>query len=154
MVATKKNVKEVKKVIELPVGYKPSDKEEYMGPLQLAYFKKKLIDWRSELLEESRETLDHLKEENWQEPDINDRASVEAEASLELRTRNRYRKLLDKIDSAIRRIDDGSYGYCEESGEEIGVKRLEARPIATLTIEAQERHESYERTHIDEEERF
>lgn len=154
MVATKKNVKDVKKIVELPAGYKPSDKEEYMGPLQLAYFKKKLIDWRSELLEESRETLDHLKEENWQEPDINDRASVEAEASLELRTRNRYRKLLDKIDAAVRRIDDGSYGYCEESGEEIGVKRLEARPIATLTIEAQERHESYERTHIDEDERF
>lgn len=154
MVATKKNVKDAKKVVEVPAGYKPTDKEEYMSPLQLAYFRKKLLDWRSELLEESRETLDHLKEENWQEPDINDRASVEAEASLELRTRNRYRKLLDKIDAAIRRIDDGSYGYCEESGEEIGVKRLEARPIATLTIEAQERHESYERTHIDEDERF
>ncbi len=140
--------------VELPEGYKPTDKEEYMCPLHLAYFRKKLQDWRSELLEESRETLDHLKEENWQEPDINDRASVEAEASLELRTRNRYRKLLDKIDSAIRRIDDGSYGYCEETGEEIGVKRLEARPIATLTIEAQERHENYERTHIDEDERF
>lgn len=140
--------------IELPEGYRPSEKEEYMSPIQLAYFRKKLTDWKSELLEESRETLDHLKEENWQEADINDRASVEAEASLELRTRNRYRKLLDKIDAALRRIDDGSYGYCEESGEEIGLKRLEARPIATLTIEAQERHESYERTHIDEDERF
>jgi len=149
----KKNLKPIKKV-ELPEGYKPSDSEEYMGPLQLAYFKKKLVDWRSELLEESRETLTHLKEENWQEPDINDRASVETEASLELRTRNRYRKLLDKIDSAMRRIDEGSYGYCEETGEEIGVKRLEARPIATLCIEAQERHENYERTHIDEDERF
>lgn len=142
------------KKVEIPEGYKPSDKEPYMGPLQLAYFRRKLVDWRAELLEESRETLDHLKEENWQEADINDRATVEAEASLELRTRNRYRKLLDKIDSALKRIDDGTYGYCEETGEEIGVKRLEARPIATLSIEAQERHESYERTHIDEDERF
>lgn len=150
---TKKKLNSAKKV-ELPEGYKPSDKEEYMGPLQLAYFRRKLVDWRNELLEESRETLDHLKEENWQEPDINDRATVEAEASLELRTRNRYRKLLDKIDAALKRIDEGNYGYCEESGEEIGVKRLEARPIATLSIEAQERHESYERTHIDEDERF
>lgn len=140
--------------VDLPEGYKPSDKEEYMNPKHLAYFKKKLLDWKGELLEESRETLDHLKEENWQEADINDRASVEAEASLELRTRNRYRKLLDKIESALRRIEDGSYGFCEESGEDIGLKRLEARPIATLTIEAQERHESYERTHIDEDERF
>jgi DnaK suppressor protein len=154
MTATlKKNLKPLKKV-ELPEGYRPSDEEEYMGSLQLAYFKKKLVDWRSELLEESRETLNHLKEENWQEPDINDRASVETEASLELRTRNRYRKLLDKIDAAMRRIEEGSYGYCEETGEEIGVKRLEARPIATLCIEAQERHENYERTHIDEDERF
>ena len=152
-ITIKKN-QSAKGKVELPEGYKPSDKEEYMGSLQLAYFRKKLEDWRSELLEESRETLDHLKEENWQEPDINDRASVEAEASLELRTRNRYRKLLDKIDAALRRIDDGSYGYCEETGEEIGIKRLEARPIATLTIEAQERHENYERTHIDEDERF
>jgi len=154
MTATKNKLNVAKSKTELPEGYKPSAKEEYMSPLQLAYFNKKLRDWKSELLEESRETLDHLKEENWQEADINDRASVEAEASLELRTRNRYRKLLDKIDSAIKRIDDGSYGYCEESGEEIGIKRLEARPIATLTIEAQERHENYERTHIDEDERF
>ena len=149
----KKNLKSAKK-IELPEGYKPSEAEKYMDALQLSYFRKKLVDWRSELLEESRETLTHLKEENWQEPDINDRASVETEASLELRTRNRYRKLLDKIDSALRRVEDGSYGYCEETGEEIGIKRLEARPIATLCIEAQERHENYERTHIDEDERF
>lgn len=154
MVAIKNQKKPENGKVVLPEGYQPSAKEEYMCPLHLAYFRKKLQDWRAELLEESRETLDHLKEENWQEPDINDRASVEAEASLELRTRNRYRKLLDKIDSAVRRIDDGTYGYCEESGEEIGLKRLEARPIATLTIEAQERHESYERTHIDEDERF
>lgn len=154
MTAAKKKNSSLKKPVEIPENYRPSDKEEYMGPLQLAYFKLKLVTWRNELLEESRETLDHLKEENWQEPDINDRATVEAEASLELRTRNRYRKLMDKIDAALKRIEDGSYGYCEESGEEIGVKRLEARPIATLTIEAQERHESYERTHIDEDERF
>lgn len=151
---TKKKSNSNKNKLVIPDGYKPSDKEEYMGGLQLAYFKRKLVDWRSELLEESRETLDHLREENWQEPDINDRATVEAEASLELRTRNRYRKLLDKIDAALKRIEDGTYGYCEETGEEIGVKRLEARPIATLSIEAQERHESYERTHIDEDERF
>lgn len=154
MVAIIKKKLNSSKKVEIPEGYKPSDKEPYMGPLQLAYFRRKLVDWRNELLEESRETLDHLKEENWQEADINDRATVEAEASLELRTRNRYRKLLDKIDAALKRLDDGSYGYCEETGEEIGVKRLEARPIATLSIEAQERHESYERTHIDEDERF
>ncbi len=142
------------KIVKLPDGYKPSDKEEYMNPLHLAYFKNKLLDWRAELLDESRETLDHLKEENWQKSDTNDRATVEAEASLELRTRNRYRKLLDKIESALKRIEDGNYGYCEETGEEIGLKRLEARPIATLSIEAQERHENYERTHIDEDEKF
>lgn len=154
MVTAKNKKEENNAKVQLPEGYTPSAKEEYMCPMHLAYFRKKLLDWRAELLEESRETLDHLKEENWQEPDYNDRASIEAEASLELRTRNRYRKLLDKIDSAIKRIDDGSYGYCEETGEEIGLKRLDARPIATLTIEAQERHESYERTHIDEDERF
>ena len=137
---------------KLSEGYKPSEKEEYMNPNQLEYFKKKLLVWRKELLDESMDTLNHLKEENWQEADINDRASVEADASIELRTRNRYRKLIDKIDAALKRIEDNSYGYCEETGEEIGVKRLEARPIATLSIEAQERHEKYERSHIDEDE--
>ena len=136
--------------VELPEGYRPSEKEEYMNSLQLEYFRRKLLAWKAELLNESRETLDHLKEENWQEPDVNDRASVETETSLELRTRDRYRKLIDKIDAALRRIDEGEYGYCHETGDEIGIKRLDARPIATLTIEAQERHESYERTHIDE----
>lgn len=136
--------------IELPKGYKPSDKEEYMSPLQLEYFRQKLVNWKAELLDESRETLDHLKEENWQEPDVNDRASVETETSLELRTRDRYRKLIDKIESALRRIESGNYGYCSDTGDEIGIKRLDARPIATLSIEAQERHENYERTHIDE----
>lgn len=136
--------------IELPKGYRPSEKEEYMNPLQLEYFRQKLVNWKTELLDESRETLDHLKEENWQEPDVNDRASVETETSLELRTRDRYRKLIDKIESALRRIENGNYGYCSDTGDEIGIKRLEARPIATLSIEAQERHENYERTHIDE----
>jgi DnaK suppressor protein len=136
--------------IELPKGYKPSEKEEYMNSLQLEYFRQKLVDWKAELLDESRETLDHLKEENWQEPDVNDRASVETETSLELRTRDRYRKLIDKIEAALRRIESGNYGYCSDTGDEIGIKRLEARPIATLSIEAQESHENYERTHIDE----
>ncbi len=136
--------------VELPKGYQPGGDEEYMSALQLEYYKQKLLSWKDELLEESRDTLDHLKEENWQEPDVNDRATVEADASLELRTRDRYRKLLDKIDAAVRRIENNDYGFCEETGEEIGLKRLEARPIATLSIEAQERHENYERTHIDE----
>ena len=136
--------------VDIPDGYDPSDNEEYMNPLQLSYFYKKLMDWKEELLHESQETLYHLKEENTQEPDSNDRASVESERSLELKTRNRYRKLIDKIDAALHRIEDGSYGYCEETGEKIGVRRLLARPIATLCIEAQERHESYERNHIDD----
>lgn len=142
-------VKKKDKVV-LPKGYKLSEKDEYMNPVQLEYFRQKLLNWKSELLSESRETLDHLREENWQEPDVNDRATVETDTSLELRTRDRYRKLIDKIDAALRRIDKGEYGYCEETGEEIGIKRLDARPIATLSIEAQERHESYEKTHIDE----
>ena len=134
----------------LPEGYKPSDLEEYMNPMQLEYFKQKLLTWREELLEESRETLIHLREENWNEPDLNDRASIETETTIELRTRDRYRKLIDKIESAINRVNKGGYGYCEETGEAIGLKRLEARPVATLCIEAQERHENYEKTHLDE----
>lgn len=154
MVAVDKQAKnnKTKSKIKLPEGYKPGDKEEYMGAKQLEYFKQKLLNWRQELLDESMHTLKHLQEENWQESDFNDRASVEADASIELRTRNRYRKLIDKIDAALRRIENGTYGYCEETGEEIGVKRLEARPIATLSIEAQERHEDYERSHIDDDE--
>ena len=136
--------------IVLPESYVPSDTEEYMNPMQLEYFKQKLLKWREELLEESRENLIHLKEEIWNEPDLNDRASVEAETTTELRTRDRYRKLIDKIEAAIERVNKGGYGYCEDTGEEIGLKRLEARPVATLCIEAQERHENYERTHIDE----
>jgi DnaK suppressor protein len=139
-----------KKEIILPKGYKPTADEEYMNPNQVEYFRLKLTAWKDELLDESRETLNHLKDENWQEPDINDRASVETEAALELKTRDRYRKLIDKIDEALRRIDQDNYGYCLETDEEIGIKRLEARSIATLCIEAQERHENYEKTHIDE----
>ena len=136
--------------IILPEGYRPSENEEYMSPMHLEYFRQKLGAWRNELLEESRETLHHLKEENWNEPDLNDRATVETDTTLELRTRDRYRKLIDKIESALKRIDKGDYGYCEETGEKIGLRRLEARPVATLCIEAQERHENYEKTHADE----
>lgn len=139
------------KSVKLPEGYKPSTKEPYMNPSQLEYFRQKLLAWREELLRESQETIEHLKQENWHEPDIADRASLETEAGVELRTRNRYLKLISKIDSALRRIDDGSYGYCEVTGEEIGLKRLEARPIATMTVEAQERHERMEKQYVDEE---
>ncbi|ACL71668.1 RNA polymerase-binding protein DksA [Thioalkalivibrio sulfidiphilus] len=130
---------------DLPEGYRPSESEPYMSPMQLAYFRRKLLQWRDELLDESEETIRNLRNEEWREPDPNDRASRESDASLELRTRDRYRKLIGKIDAALRRIDDGSYGYCEETGEPIGLPRLEARPIATLTVEAQERHERDER---------
>lgn len=136
--------------VTLPPGYKPSESEEYMNPMQLEYFKQKLLTWRNELLEESETTVNHLREENWQEPDINDRASLESDAALELRTRDRYRKLINKIDKALKQIAEGTYGYCEETGDEIGILRLEARPIATLTIEAQERHERLERVQRDE----
>lgn len=139
------------KAVKLPAGYKPTDKEEYMSPQQTEYFRQKLLGWRKELIEESRETLDHLHEEDWHQADIADRASLETEAGVELRTRNRYLKLIAKIDSALRRIEDGEYGYCEETGEPIGLKRLEARPVATLSIDAQERHEKNERQYIDEE---
>lgn len=132
-------------------NYKPSEKEEYMNKNQLEYFRNKLLTWREELLTESQETINNLKEENWQEPDLSDRASLETEAGVELRTRNRYLKLIGKIDAALRRIEDGTYGYCEETGDPIGIKRLEARPIATMTIEAQERHEKMEKQYIEEE---
>lgn len=137
--------------VELAVDYVPTENEEYMNERQLAYFKQKLMDWKQELIEESRGTLEHLKEENWQEPDIADRASLETDAAVELRTRNRYLKLISKIDSALRKIAEGEYGYCEETGEPIGVKRLMARPTANLCIEAQERHERMEKQYSDEE---
>src|SRR5579872_1573440 len=131
--------------------YVPSESEKYMNAKQLEYFRQKLLAWRDELLAESQETIESLKEEEWREPDLSDRASLETEAGVTLRTRNRYLKLISKIDSALKRIEDGSYGYCEETGDPIGLKRLEARPIATMTIEAQERHERMEKQYIDEE---
>jgi DnaK suppressor protein len=136
--------------VRLPPDYRPSDGEEFMNPRQLEYFRQKLLRWRAELLEESSETLIHLKEESLSEPDITDRASLETERALELRTRDRERKLISKIDAALERIQDGSYGYCEETDEPISLKRLEARPIATLSLEAQERHERMERTHRED----
>jgi DnaK suppressor protein len=134
----------------LPPDYRPSDNEDFMNPLQLEYFRQKLLRWRAELLAESTETLQHLKEESLAEPDLTDRASLETERSIELRTRDRERKLISKIDAALMRIEDGSYGYCEETDEPISLRRLEARPIATLSLEAQERHERMERTHRDD----
>lgn len=136
--------------IKLPEGYRPTEAEEYMNDQQLEYFRQKLKSWKEELLAESRETMEHLREENWREPDIADRASLETEAELELKTRNRYFKLINKIDQALRRIESKDYGYCEETGEPIGVRRLEARPVATLCIEAQERHEKMEKQHSDD----
>lgn len=136
--------------IELPENYTPSEKEEYMNPLQREYFHRKLENWRLELLNESRETINHLREEKWNEPDFNDRASVETETAIELRTRDRYRKLIDKIEHTIGKIENGTYGYCQATGEEIGIKRLEARPVASLSINAQMNQETYEKTHIDE----
>ena len=134
----------------LPPDYRPSENEQFMNPLQLEYFRQKLLRWRAELLAESTETLQHLKEESLAEPDLTDRASLETERAIELRTRDRERKLISKIDAALLRIEDGSYGYCEETDEPIGIGRLEARPIATLSLEAQERHERMERTHRDD----
>ena len=131
--------------VKLPEGYTPSAKEEYMNPQQLLYFRNKLESWREELIEESQETLDHLRSEIRDVGDEAERASRESDNILELRTRDRYRKLLKKIDDAVKRVEDGSYGYCEETGEEIGLGRLEARPIATLTVDAQERREMLQR---------
>ena len=132
--------------IQLPEGYKPSDDEEYMCQNHLAYFRKKLLDWRDSLMEEAQATIDNLRDDSHKDiGDEADRASRESDHTLELRTRDRYRKLLRKIDQALQRIDEGEYGYCEDTGEEIGLGRLEARPIATLTVEAQERREFAEK---------
>ncbi|MDA0308960.1 MAG: RNA polymerase-binding protein DksA [Proteobacteria bacterium] len=136
--------------IILPENYKPTEKEEFMNPVQIEYFRQKLIKWKQDLLSDASETLNNLSEENLQKPDITDRAQVESDTSIRLRTRDRERKLLSKIEAALRRIDDGTYGYCEETDEPISLKRLEARPIASLTLDAQERHERNERTHRDD----
>ena len=130
--------------------YKPSPKEPFMNERQKEYFRQKLNDWKQDILRESKETLDHLQDESGKQADMADRASSETDRSIELRARDRQRKLISKIDSALRRIDDGSYGYCEETGEPISLKRLEARPIATLSIEAQERHERREKVYRDD----
>ncbi|ODT62336.1 MAG: RNA polymerase-binding protein DksA [Phenylobacterium sp. SCN 69-14] len=130
--------------------YRPSEDEEFMNERQLEYFKQKLLNWKEDILRESRETLAHLQTETENHPDLADRATSETDRALELRTRDRQRKLISKIDEALRRIEDGSYGYCEDTGEPIGVARLEARPIATLSLEAQERHERRERVHRDD----
>ena len=130
--------------------YRPSEDEEFMNERQLEYFKHKLINWKEEILRESSETVTHLQAETENHPDLADRASSETDRALELRTRDRQRKLISKIDDALRRIEEGAYGYCEETGEPIGLARLEARPIATLSLEAQERHERRERVHRDD----
>jgi len=134
----------------LPADYRPSENEPFMNPVMREFFRQMLLRWRSELLQESSETLLNLQNETVPEADLTDRAATETDRFTELRTRDRERKLIGKIDAAMRRIDDGSYGYCEETGEPIGVRRLEARPIATLSLEAQERHERIERTQRDD----
>ena len=136
--------------ITLSPDYKPSEDEEFMNPRQLEYFRQMLLNWRAELVHEAGETLSDLNEGNLQQPDMADRASLETDHQLVLRTRDRERKLISKIDSALNRIEDGSYGYCQETDEPISLKRLMARPIADLSLEAQERHERLERTHRDD----
>ena len=137
-------------LLEKDEPYSPSDDEPFMNDRQREYFRKKLMAWKQEILAESRETLDSLQTESNNHPDIADRASTETDRSIELRARDRQRKLIAKIDAALLRIDDGSYGYCEETGEPISLNRLDARPIATLSIEAQERHERRERVYRDD----
>lgn len=134
---------------DLPDGYRPSEDEPFMNERQRIYFRKKLMDWKDEILHSTNVTLEHLQDSE-QHPDIADRASSETDRALELRERDRQRKLIGKIDAALARIEDGSYGYCEETGDPISLRRLEARPIATLSLEAQERHERRERTYRDE----
>jgi DnaK suppressor protein len=136
--------------ITLPQNYRPTERESFMNPMQQEYFRQKLLKWKNELIEESNQTLQNMQEESLAQPDLADRATAETDRSLELRTRDRFRKLISKIDSAMKSIDEGTYGYCEETGEPISLRRLEARPIATLSIEAQERHERRERVYRDD----
>lgn len=136
--------------IVLPPDYRPSHDEPYMNEFQLEYFRQKLMVWKKSLITQSTDTLEELREGGLNQPDEIDRASLEADKALELRTRDRIRKLISKIDSALKRIEDGEYGYCEDTGEPIGIDRLEVRPVATLSIEAQERHERMEKTYDDE----
>ena len=136
--------------IKLSPKYKPSNKEKFMNAKHLAYFKKKLLIWKSELISGASDTILGLSEESLQKPDMSDRAQLEADASIQLRTRDRERKLISKIESALRRIEDGTYGFCLETDEPISLKRLEARPIASLSLDAQEKHERREKVHRDE----
>ena len=136
--------------ITLPQNYRPTDREPFMNAMQQEYFRQKLLKWKAELVEESNQTLQNMQEESLAQPDLADRATAETDRSLELRTRDRFRKLISKIDSALSRLDEGVYGYCEETGEPISLRRLDARPIATLSIEAQERHERRERVYRDD----
>src|SRR4051812_5191651 len=131
-------------------NYRPSDKEPFMNERQREHFRDKLLSWRDEILKEARETLQHLQDENQNHPDLADRASSETDRAIELRARDRQRKLISKIEAALTRIEDGTYGFCEETGEPIAIRRLEARPIATLSLEAQERHERRERVYRDD----
>ena len=130
---------------KLPKNYKPTKKEKFMNAKMKEYFRQKLVNWKNDLLKESSQTLNNLQVENEAKPDITDRASEEIDRSFELRTRDRERKLINKIDAALQRIEDGSYGYCDETGDPISIKRLEARPVATLSLEAQEMHEKAEK---------
>lgn len=136
--------------VDLDIDYRPADDEPFMNERQRQYFRRKLQDWKDEILRESKETLQNLQDETQNLPDLADRASSETDRAIELRARDRQRKLIAKIDAALERIDDGSYGYCEETGEPISLRRLEARPIATLSLEAQERHERREKVYRDE----
>ena len=142
--------REFEMAAEVDEAYKPSDDEPFMNERQREYFRAKLMTWKEEILKESRETIAHLQDENHVLPDLADRASSETDRSLELRTRDRQRKLISKIDAALRRIETGDYGWCEMTGEPISLQRLEARPIATMTIDAQERHERDEKVSRDE----
>ena len=134
----------------LPEDYRPAEDEPFMNDRQIEYFRRKLIDWKAELLSDTRDTISGMKDQTRNIPDIADRASEETDRALELRTRDRQRKLVAKIDAALRRIDEGEYGYCEITGEPISLKRLDARPIATMSLEAQERHERREKVHRDD----
>ena len=136
--------------VTLSPEYAPSEDEEFMNPMQLEYFRQMLLNWRSELIQEAGETLNNLNSGNLQQPDMADRASLETDHQIELRTRDRERKLIIKIDEALSRIENGTYGFCEDTDEPIGLKRLMARPIAVLSLEAQERHERQERTHRED----
>ena len=139
-----------KKPVVLPEGYRPADEEPFMNDLQREYFRQKLLNWREEIIRQTRETLAGLNQDSQQHADLADRATSETDRALELRARDRQRKLVNKINAALSRIDDGSYGYCEDTGEPIGLKRLDARPIATLSLEAQERHERRERVYRED----